>query len=120
MTPVQTDLPCLICLSVVASGLGSYPFTCANGHTLYRGSGATFDMETGAITIPARYYEPPASEAEWIALIDRERRERAACSKRLTEVAQRDYERGVEIDRLQAALNERDAAATEEPLVVED
>jgi hypothetical protein len=36
---------CPICVSVVASGLGRYPFRCANGHTLYRGGGATVSFD---------------------------------------------------------------------------
>lgn len=30
---------CGLCLSKVYSGLGSYPWTCGNGHTLYFGAG---------------------------------------------------------------------------------
>lgn len=77
---------CWICFRKVASGLGRYPFTCANGHTLYRGSGASFDMETGKMGIPARCYEPPASEVEWMTLIDQHRKDAAHYATRLNEV----------------------------------
>lgn len=50
---------CPICISVVSSGLGRYPFRCANGHTLYRGGGATIVRQAGfEIRVPPWSYRP--------------------------------------------------------------
>lgn len=46
---------CLLCVSKVASGLGAYPWTCANGHTLYRGGGAVVP----GWTVGPWSYRPP-------------------------------------------------------------
>ena len=53
---VRSD--CEICLRKAGSGLGGYPFTCANGHTLYRGSGLVFNPKTGDLGVPMSFYEP--------------------------------------------------------------
>lgn len=39
MLTVTGAVPCPICLSKAYSGIGSYPWTCANGHTLTPGTG---------------------------------------------------------------------------------
>lgn len=45
---------CQICVIKVMSGIGLYPWTCKNGHTLYRGGGAVFP----GLTVGPWSYQP--------------------------------------------------------------
>ncbi len=51
---------CLICISKVSSGVGTYPWSCANGHTLYRGGGATYQLPFGPSTVGPWSYRLPS------------------------------------------------------------
>lgn len=51
---------CPPCLSKMLHGLGGYPWTCSNGHTLYRGSGFGAFGEP----IPAFCYEPSPTPSD--------------------------------------------------------